>query len=1132
MPESPLIAAGAQIQPINAAPLHTNEFFTGLWTQGNPLGPGAVPFLQQKFYSASRFERLVGGANVEVTTRLTLARRPGNSVYNSSLFPPINRFYCFRGFSAQGESIRIIASVDPATGSTQGTVRDVTGPSTNQILWTKDKNAGRTSFVSVGNILYAGDGVNTKMLVQSKRTWGVGTGGATTTIGTITNVQLYRARLSPPPSLIQTIAVFTLTAPPPVMVNGQEVDLAGLTTLTLLNNQHFNWGAALSGYVPVASNQIALNVSLFYSSAVGPPPVAETGTMTSPGAAFNTGEFIVDPNGNIQEAVGAQLANITNIQVDSYTVGGSPGRLVTVFLSSLTPLTISPGVHLQLTGLTTVPALNGTFYPVTNVENSGQVQFALSGTSIPITAYSAETGTAQTGSGLSSTIPPTWATTPGAVTIDGGQQWVCKGPAAMDWGFTGPATAPTVTQSQAPSLYGSWVADTWYAPLFVIKDGAGNLQQLTTGGTTGSSAPAFSATPGGTTTDGTAVWTCLGPSTWQASHAYTLNQVIAATYVYYITTVQFENVWNGYTFTPVAVSVQVPVSTTSLFQCVQAGTSGANEPDWINGLNTTTQDNSVGWKNMGPPKQWSDIGATQKVSTTATIVDANGYLEQIQTFGKSGSTAPTWKGQGETTGDTGSPPAIWYNAGPFTPAATAPWIYAYSGKSSVTGQVSTASPLSQPITPTVGNLVTVQGLGVPNPPCDLIVIWRTLAGGSTLFELDEIPNPGQGQPWTYTDTTPDLPAGGNPGLNQLIIAPIAGMNDPPPKAFVPQCYYLTRIFGFEGNILEYSNGPDQAGTAGSGDQSFSSKNKFTLPALGVKCWATTVGMIVFSNSDTYALLGQGTDLSPFYLVTFQEGVGLGNQDSFCVNGSTAYLMTTSGQLVSQDPGAGEVEVGFPIGDRFNQEFTPQQTYCAWHQGASADMALYVADGSTGWYRMAAVAAPEQGNVWSTKGLIQGGVKAIASLEIQPGLRGLLLGPSQQNQPILIRDRLTWQDNGVAYTGFGNFGVISLAQPGMTVGVEFVVTEEVTIAGATALTVSVNNDEITQVYLALRNVTKDPPNLPKSNSITAQRFWVAQDANTILPCRYFGEQIAWPAENFPNELLTNTIYGRMPEKGRR
>jgi len=182
--------------------------------------------------------------------------------------------------------------------------------------------------------------------------------------------------------------------------------------------------------------------------------------------------------------------------------------------------------------------------------------------------------------------------------------------------------------------------------------------------------------------------------------------------------------------------------------------------------------------------------------------------------------------------------------------------------------------------------------------------------------------------------------------------------------------------------------------------------------------------------------------------------------------------------------------------------------------------------------MAAVAAPEQGNVWSTKGLIQGGVKAIASLEIQPGLRGLLLGPSQQNQPILIRDRLTWQDNGVAYTGFGNFGVISLAQPGMTVGVEFVVTEEVTIAGATALTVSVNNDEITQVYLALRNVTKDPPNLPKSNSITAQRFWVAQDANTILPCRYFGEQIAWPAENFPNELLTNTIYGRMPEKGRR
>ena len=43
MPESPLLASGAQIEPTAAAPLHTNEFFSGMVTQANPLGPGLVP---------------------------------------------------------------------------------------------------------------------------------------------------------------------------------------------------------------------------------------------------------------------------------------------------------------------------------------------------------------------------------------------------------------------------------------------------------------------------------------------------------------------------------------------------------------------------------------------------------------------------------------------------------------------------------------------------------------------------------------------------------------------------------------------------------------------------------------------------------------------------------------------------------------------------------------------------------------------------------------------------------------------------------------------------------------------------------------------------------------------------------
>lgn len=850
-------------------------------------------------------------------------------------------------------------------------------------------------------------------------------------------------------------------------------------------------------------------------------------------AAKSAGAFIEDSNGNLQEATGSQQATITNIQIISYTVGGSPGRLVTLFLSPSTPLNIAAGVQVTLTGLTHVPALNGANYPVSVIQNSIQIQIQVAGTSLPITAYATETGTASTGTGISGAIPPSWTT---GITSDGGQQWVYKGPAVMDWGFSSPLTAPTVTQVAAPTIFPLWSASTWYAPLFVLLDSNGNLQQLTTSGTTGSAAPTWNVTVGGNTTDGTAVWTNLGSSAWQANHAYAVGSVVLTTYTYWITTYDTEMVYNGYTYEQQVVATQSQVTAQGLFQCTQAGTSGANPPSWVNGLSTLTSDNSVVWKNLSTPITWSTIGATQAVSTTTSILDSNGFQQQIQTLGKSGTAAPTWAAQGVETVETGSAtPAIWLNVGPYSSSgatAASPWIYAYSGKSSITRHVSTASPLSLPIALTKGNQVVIQGLGVPFPPEDRIVIWRTLAGGSTLFQLDEIPNPGLNQTWTYTDTTPDLPGGGSPGLNQQIIAAIAGANDPPPSNFVPQCYYLTRVWGFTGNILRYSAGPDQAGTSGAADQSFPSQNNFQLPSLGVKCWPTSVGLIVYTNSDIFLVLGQGTDASPFYVTTFQEGVGLAAQDAFCVNGSTAYGMLTSGQVVSMDPGAGEVEVGFPIGDLFNSQYTPSETYCAWHQGSSADMALYVADGSTGWYRMAAVAAPEQGNVWSTQAQIVGGVKAIASVEIAPGVKGLLLGPAQQNQPILMRDKSTNQDNGNSYPAFSNIGVITMAQPGSTAGVEFIVTEETFIPGASPVKVGILCDEIAGPYIYLRNTTTDPPNLPPSRTIKAQRFWTAQDANTILPTRYFQQQIQWAAENFPNELLTNTLFGRLPEKVRR
>ena len=95
------------------------------------------------------------------------------------------------------------------------------------------------------------------------------------------------------------------------------------------------------------------------------------------------------------------------------------------------------------------------------------------------------------------------------------------------------------------------------------------------------------------------------------------------------------------------------------------------------------------------------------------------------------------------------------------------------------------------------------------------------------------------------------------------------------------------------------------------------------------------------------------------------------------------------------------------------------------------------------------------------------------------------------------------------------------------------TEEKKIANATAATVGGLFDEISGTdFINLANASKDPPNLYRSKTDLAQRFWASQNPGTQQICRFMSQQISWPAEDFPNELLTNTIYGRLPSKSRK
>src|SRR5258708_2659312 len=80
---SQLAASGGQPQK---APkydkIYTGLFLNGLKTNRSPLRAASASHIYEKFYSDNSGDALITGSNLEITNRLTLARRPGNPIYD------------------------------------------------------------------------------------------------------------------------------------------------------------------------------------------------------------------------------------------------------------------------------------------------------------------------------------------------------------------------------------------------------------------------------------------------------------------------------------------------------------------------------------------------------------------------------------------------------------------------------------------------------------------------------------------------------------------------------------------------------------------------------------------------------------------------------------------------------------------------------------------------------------------------------------------------------------------------------------------------------------------------------------------------------------------------------------------
>ncbi len=877
--------------------------------------------------------------------------------------------------------------------------------------------------------------------------------------------------------------------------------------------------------------------------------------LWTPNTFYYVGGSVQDSNNNVQKMVGFNyplLGTITSVQVSG---SGTSNNILVVTVSQSNPLnfqfsfplnqtfylnlatyqtfnlvpltlaacTVTPGGGTTINIAFTFNVTASNYGPTADtgqiyIQNYSQSHF--NGAQFTTTVTFAESGPTE----------PIWNSSVGSYTSDSGTDpilWQMTSEGVIDWSPIGPTTAPVCTNILAPNIGNAWAANTYYFVSQVVVDSNNNIQQLTTAGTTNGTVPSWQTGLNAVTTDDTVQWTNLGSAVRATNTAYALGAFISVTF--YIT----KYIQKTQTYITLGPYTQIYV-------CTTAGTSSSQPTGslaWSLGYNGTVYDGTVIWTNQGnsltrtsSASSTTNIGPNQLVSTFQTIVDSEGSgggtgnLQKLLDNGVSGSSHPTWA----TTVNYPTPDnqIYWVCEGPATAANTAPWIYAYAFVNSTTGAVSNSSPESTPLILQASSAIAVNGSGDPNyttDGVDTIEIYRTVQGGSTLYWLADIPAPPFGGPWQYVDSSPDPPATTST-LNELIEAPVDDSNSPPPAGLINLTYNLSRMWGSVVNVVYWSGGPDT--TTGNGNCAWPPANNFVFPSKVVRMWPNgSSGMLVFTVSDVYIITGLGTSSSPFFAQPFLANVGLSNYNAFDINGSVLYMMTTDGHVIELDPNSGISEVGFPIGDKFDNNYIASDAYVTWHVAGSEDKALYVADGQTGWYRMNPTPAPESGTTWSPFATIAqtSGVQAVQSIEILPGTRKLLLGPGPgKTGPILQRDLNTFSDNGTAYPCFATIGSIVLAQPGELAEVSFFMTE--CSAVGSRPTISVLLDELSGSFENL-TTSVNATILPTSTTIFNDWFYLTQGAQPAI-CRHLQLKVAFSStDTVKNELLTYSIFGR-------
>lgn len=682
---------------------------------------------------------------------------------------------------------------------------------------------------------------------------------------------------------------------------------------------------------------------------------------------------------------------------------------------------------------------------------------------------------------------------------------------------------------------------------------------------------------GDTTQDGTVTWTCIGPQTTWAAGSGT-------TGIWSLPLSGFQPPQSSQAFGGSTINSNTALVETSIV----SGKSGTIQPTWtalhtnigdpgatlvltsvsVSGT-TTTYNGTItggganafagfrflikGFINAG------NNGEILVTSSTATTLVCTTIAQISETNAASAITGLVWFSESAVVANslvwkTGYAYAYSFKARSFTdfyspaplgggntpPGSTFGTLNSPTG--SATNLITTASPAFIITGGNTGAVNTVTGLGSIDPQFDTIVIWRSADGGGSgqMFELTEIPSPkpigGIAQPWSFQDFLPDTATNKFPGLNTLLPAPINSVNNPPFSNYLPMAYNFQRIWGASGQAVAFSSGPDTK--VGNPNENFAPANSLPFLAPVIRLVKTPQGLVTFLT-DSVEVIAGGPLTSSFFSVTWAPGIGLMAFNALDVLAGEMYFFSADNQFRIMTPSLNIANAGFALGDQFANQpssgisdatWNPNNVYVASHQ-SGVDNCIFVADGSTGWYRLNPHQVGAQQStepIWSPFAAITNGCKMVQSVETVPGIKKLLVGAPTGGKQILKRDLTVFTDNGTQYDAFFVMGSIVLAHPGQLALLKFI---EFDFSGVSFQpTISYLLNEISGIFTPFTSAPQfDPPSLygktVSPSSYSPNRYYFLGNAS-LARARHLQIKVDFGTTSNGDEMYNCTIFGRL------